>query len=175
MSQGSDKKRYTALSSSPAEFDTYEDSELDTEKGHLQEMDERPRRTRLGSSVLLSSVIFCSLLLSFWGGRNSVPVAVGSTSTSILSSNSTIKKVSAIYGRGTWTSPKSQNESLSYLARAIESHKNQANLNHHEQVVYTTQLFGGILEDAYSKIGILMHQNFIEMNKPVEDRAKWLL
>jgi hypothetical protein len=88
---------------------------------------------------------------------------------------SLVKKVTGLYGRGTWSTPNSESESEAYLSRAMAIHDNQARLHNHQQHVSTTQLFGNVLEDAYSKIGNLMQQNLVEMSKSVESRAKWLL
>lgn len=92
------------------------------------------------------------------------------------SSKSVVKKVTGYYGSGSWLdSSKTNSATQTWYLKSIALHKKHAAMHGHEQIISRKQLFGKMVDNAYTKIGNLMAQNFIEMNKRPEDAAKWLL
>jgi hypothetical protein len=102
--------------------------------------------------------------------------------TTTRSSNS-ITKVTGLYGSGAWRESEVPDIAAkvpsktrhSNLQRAVALHQAHAKMYGHKQVVQSAQLFGGRINNAYTKIGNLLEQNLIEMSMGPGKGAKWLL
>lgn len=139
-----------------------------TEPGVKRSILYRKRKT-----WFLLLIIFLGLL---------VVVLSKSSMESRSTATTSITKVTGLYGTGAWRegeAPEIAAKVPSYerhnnLLRAISLHKKQAELHGHKQVVQTVQLFGGRINNAYTKIGNLLEQNLIEMSLGSKG-SKWLL
>lgn len=131
---------------------------------------------------LLSILALCTFLIYFFEphymSNMSTPTnKIIETNITRDPTRSVVKKVTGLYGSGSWvdTTKESTSSTHQRYLKSIALHKKHAEMHGHEQIISHKQLFGKVVDNAYTKIGNLMEQNFIEMNKQSEQAAKWLL
>lgn len=130
-----------------------------------------------GRSTLVLFLLFATTIAAYAITSLTLSKTEGlsSTSASLQASlqYSYVTKVTGLYGKGSWLRSLHSRDMVHVnYNRALQLHQKHAELHKHKQVIASTQLFGGRINNAYTKIGNLMEQNFVAMSS---NESKWLL